>query len=233
MTDRTIAMFADKGDTRPRKVSGSQWSQWSKKYTILALVDKYGYLCGKLEVMQSSKLLTLNSNYKRLLSYQKTVVIYDLTYYFCNRFVDKHDRTFDQMIQAARSGKQNIVEGYVDMATSKEMGIKLFNVARASLMELAEDYADYLRVRGLRRWDNDSKEMAVMTQLGATHSDSQYFLEMAESRSDEIIANMALVLIRQAQSLICKYVDRVSVNFASEGGFREQMTVIRLKSRKM
>ena len=181
--------------------------------------------------MQSSKLITLNSNYHRLLCYKKSVVVYDLTFLFCSRYIDKRDRTFDQMIQAARSGKQNIVEGYGDMATSKEMGIKLFNVARASLMELAEDYADYLRVRGLRRWENDSQEMAAMTQLGAKHNDSQYFTELAATRSDEVVANMALVLIRQAQSLICKYIERVSENFAVEGGFREQMTAARLKCR--
>lgn len=180
----------------------------------------------------SSGNITLNSNYHKLLCYQKSVAVYDLTYLFCSRYIDKRDRTYDQMIQAARSGKQNIVEGYGDLATSKEMGIKLFNVARASLMELAEDYADYLRVRGLRRWENDSQEMATMTKLGATHNDSQYFMQIAENCSDETIANIALVLIRQAQSLICKYVNRVSENFASEGGFREQMTAIRLKSRQ-
>ena len=181
--------------------------------------------------MRSSKPITLNSNYHKLLCYKKTVVIYDLTFHFCSRFIDKRDRTHDQMIQAARSGKQNIVEGYGDMATSKEMGMKLFNVARASLMELAEDYIDYLRVRGLRRWENDSQEMAVMTQLGAKHNDSEYFAELASTRNDEVVANMTLVLIRQAQSLICKYMDKVSENFAVEGGFREQMTAIRLKSR--
>ena len=196
------------------------------------MVANYSYLRRKLDFMQSSKPLTLNSNYHKLLCYQKSVVVYDITHHFCTRFVDKHSRTFDQMVQAARSGKQNIVEGYGNLATSKEMGIKLFNVARASLMELSEDYADYLRVKGLRRWENDSQEMATMTQLGATHNDSQYFMAIAESRTDEAIANMALVLIRQAQSLIGKYIDKVSENFASEGGFREQMTAIRLKNKK-
>ena len=181
--------------------------------------------------MQQSMTLILNSNYHKLLCYQKSVVVYDLTYLFCTRFLDKRDRTYDQMIQAARSGKQNIVEGYGNLATSKEMGIKLFNVARASLMELAEDYADYLRVRGLQRWENSSQEMVTMTHLGSMHNDSQYFTELASTRSDETIANMTLVLIRQAQSLIGKYMGKVSENFAEEGGFREQMTKIRLKNR--
>lgn len=181
--------------------------------------------------MKRDNTIRLNSNYQRLLCYQKSVVIYDLTYHFCTRFIDKHDRTFDQMIQAARSGKQNIVEGYADMSTSKEMGIKLFNVARGSLMELAEDYDDYLRVRNMRRWENDSKEMLAMTRIGASYSDAEYFIKLAESRSDEIIANMTLVLIRQAQALIRKYIDKVNENFATEGSFREKMTQIRLKNR--
>ena len=181
--------------------------------------------------MQSSDSIIFNSNYKRLLSYQKAVVIYDLTYHFCNRFIEKHDRTFDQMIQAARSGKQNIVEGYGDLATSKEMGIKLFNVARASLMELAEDYTDYLRVRGLQQWGDGSIQKSTMWKLGVDNSDPQYFVTMAESRSDEVVANMTLVLIQQAQSLILRYIKKVSDNFAEEGGFREQMTKIRLEVR--
>ena len=179
-----------------------------------------------------SEIIQAHGNYQELESYQNSVVIFDATNDFCQWYLQKGDRTIDQMIQAARSGKQNIVEGYGDLATSKEMGIKLFNVARASLMELAEDYSDYLRVRGLRRWESNSQEMATMTQLGATHNDPQYFVSLAENRSDEIIANMALVLIRQAQSLLCKYVDKVSENFATEGGFREQMTSIRLKNRQ-
>ena len=182
--------------------------------------------------MITSDKITLNSNYKKLLCYQKTVIIYDLTFHFCKRFIDIKDRTYDQMIQAARSGKQNIVEGYVDMATSKEMGLKLFNVARGSLMELAEDYEDYLRVRNLCRWADDSKEAKAMVKLGVNNNDSQYFIDLAESRTDEVVANMALILIRQALSLICGYMNKVSENFAKEGGFREQMTAIRLNTRK-
>lgn len=181
--------------------------------------------------MQTNNKIIWNSNYSKLLCYQKTVVIYDLTFHFCNRFLDKRDRTFDQMIQAARSGKQNIVEGHADMSTSKESGLKLFNVARGSILELLEDYKDYLRVRNMRLWEDDSVEMKTMAQLGVEHSDSNYFISLAESRSDEVIANMAIVLIRQALSLITKYIDKVSENFAKEGGFRERMTQVRLNTR--
>ena len=181
--------------------------------------------------MQSNNKIIWNSNYSKLLCYQKSVVIYDLTFHFCKRFIDIKDRTYDQMIQAARSGKQNIVEGHADMATSKESGLKLFNVARGSLLELLEDYKDYLRVRNMRLWEDNSNEVTAMAKLGVEHSDSRYFVGLAESRTDEVVANMVIVLIRQALSLTTKYIDRVSENFANEGGFREQMMQIRLNTR--
>lgn len=176
--------------------------------------------------------LVWNTNYKRLLSYQKSVIIYDLTFHFCKRFISPKDRTYDQMIQAARSGKQNIVEGYANLATSKEMGIKLFNVARGSLFELYEDYNDYIRVRGLRVWEENSTEAKTMSQLAINNSDPQYFVTLAESRNDETIANMAIVLIRQAIVLLHRYLDKINENFAAEGGFREKMTHIRINMRK-
>lgn len=181
--------------------------------------------------MQTNSKIIWNSNYSKLLCYQKAVVIYDLTFHFCKRFIDIKDRTHDQMIQAARSGKQNIVEGHADMATSKESGLKLFNVARGSLLELLEDYKDYLRVRNMRLWEDNSIEARTMSRLGVEHTDSQYFVSLAESRSDDVVANIVIVLIRQALSLVTKYIDRVSENFAKEGGFREQMTQIRLSTR--
>lgn len=181
--------------------------------------------------MQTNDKIIWNSKYSNLLCYQKTVIIYDLTFHFCIRFVDKRDRTYDQMIQAARSGKQNIVEGHADMSTSKESGLKLFNIARGSLLELLEDYKDYLRVRGMRLWEDNSEEMKTMSKLGVEHSDSQFFVNLAESRTDEVVANMAVVLIRQAITLITKYIDKVSENFAKVGGFRERMTQIRLNAR--
>ena len=106
-----------------------------------------------------------HGNYQELLSYQKAVVVYDLTFRFCKRFLKNGDRTIDQMVQAARSGKQNIVEGSKASGTSKEMEIKLTNVARASLEELLEDYRDFLRVRDLAIWDKDSKEAQYVRKL--------------------------------------------------------------------
>jgi four helix bundle protein len=107
-----------------------------------------------------------HGNYRMLLSYQKAEVVYDLTYRFCQRFLNKKDRTVDQMVQAARSGKQNIAEGSQASGTSKEMEIKLTNVARASLEELLVDYQDFLRVRDFAVWLKDSKEARYVRKLG-------------------------------------------------------------------
>ena len=96
-----------------------------------------------------------HGGYRDLLSFQKAEIVYDATVYFCKRFLDKRDRTYDQMVQAARSGKQNIVEGSQASGTSKEMEIKLTNVARASLEELLTDYGDFLRTRGAEEWAKD------------------------------------------------------------------------------
>ena len=137
-----------------------------------------------------SRLVQPNRNYTSLLCYQKALVIYDMTYHFCERFLDKRDRTYDQMLQAARSGKQNIVEGTVDKSSSYEMMIKLLNVSRGSHMELLEDFHDYLRVRKLRLWEAASKEVAAMRRLGTEHSESDFFINLAVTRSDETIANM-------------------------------------------
>src|SRR5437764_8059902 len=106
-----------------------------------------------------------HGNYQELLSYQKAEVVYDVTYHFCQRFLSKGDRTVDQMVQAARSGKQNIAEGSKASGTSKETELKLTNVARASLEELLVDYRDFLRVRDLQLWDKDSREAKYVRKL--------------------------------------------------------------------
>src|SRR5215470_10093334 len=106
-----------------------------------------------------------HGHYQKLMSYQKAEVVYDLTLHFCERFLKRSDRTIDQMVQAARSGKQNIAEGSKASGTSREMEIKLTNVARASLEELLVDYQDFLRVRDLEIWSKDSKEALYIRKL--------------------------------------------------------------------
>lgn len=108
------------------------------------------------------KLIRPSGNYRKLLSYQKTEVIYEMTFYFCNTYLQKGDRTVDQMVQAARSGKQNIIEGSAASSTSAKTEIKLVNVAKASLQELLEDYIDYLRTRGHRQWEEGSVELETI-----------------------------------------------------------------------
>lgn len=117
--------------------------------------------------MNEQHFLPQKGNYKTLLSYQKSVIIYDCTYLFCQRFLNPRDRTVDQMIQAARSGKQNILEGSQAAVTSSETELKLTNVARASLEEVLEDYYDYLRTRELSVWKKDSKEASYIRKLAS------------------------------------------------------------------
>ncbi|MBE6176616.1 MAG: four helix bundle protein [Rikenellaceae bacterium] len=176
-------------------------------------------------------LIPRNTNYKDLLCYKKSMVIYDLTYHFCKRFIDSKDRTYDQMIQAARSCKQNIVEGCIDMATSTASGLMLLNVARGSLRELLEDYNDYIRVRGENVWGTSSEEFKAMQRLGRQHSDSQYFIDIAQSRNDITVINMAIVLIKQCDYLLYNLIKSLSDKFTSEGGFKERMYHARVDKR--
>ena len=170
-------------------------------------------------------------SYRKLKAYRKAEVIYDLTYYFCEKYLKRGDRTIDQMVQAARSGKQNIVEGNEVAMTSVETLLKLLGVARGSLQELLNDYEDYLRVRNLRLWENDSKEVEAMRKLGKEHEDGAYFLELAQTRSDEVVANMVIVLIYQADTLLNGYINRKYEDFLKEGGFREKLTRERKQNR--
>ena len=176
--------------------------------------------------------LPSHGNYQELLSYQKAEVVYDLTYRFCERFLKRGDRTIDQMVQAARSGKQNIAEGSKAARTSKEMEIKLTNVARASLEELLLDYQDYLRVRDLRRWEKDSKEALYIRKLAKqTPLTFETFREFCETRSDEVVANIAICLIHQTNYLLDQQIKWQEQDFINDGGLREKMTRVRLQNR--
>ena len=180
----------------------------------------------------ADRIISQGNNYETLLSYKKAVVIYDLTYHFCSRFIDKRDRTYDQMIQAARSGKQNIVEGCSASTTSSEMEIKLLNVAKASLQELLEDYKDYLRVRGLQLWKESSEKHEQARRACAAHNEPEYYQKAIRERSDETIANIAIILIRQTDYLLKRYFDRIKQDFLEHGGIKEEMTRGRLQWRK-
>jgi four helix bundle suffix protein len=179
-----------------------------------------------------ANLIPNRGNYRNLLCYKKAEAIYDITSYFVQRFLQRGDRTVDQMVQAARSGKQNIVEGYAAGATSAETELKLVNVAKSSLQELLVDYEDYLRTHNLRRWEKHSKELVCAQQLGREHNDTEFWMKLVSTRNDEVIANIAIVLIYQTDYLLYKYLQATGERFLKEGGFREKLTRERLKSRK-
>lgn len=175
----------------------------------------------------AEKLIRPSGNYRKLLSYQKTEVIYEMTFYFCQKYLQRGDRTIDQMVQAARSGKQNIIEGCAASATSAKTEIKLINVAKASLQELLEDYEDYLRTRGHLKRQEESKEWVAMRELGKNHNDAPFFMRLCETRPPETIANMAIILIMQADFLLFRQLERLEKDFLEQGGFSERMMRIR------
>jgi len=178
------------------------------------------------------RLLPPRGDYKTLLSFQKAEVVYDITFRFAHKFLARGDRTIDQMIQSARSGKKNILEGSKAGLTSKETEIKLTNVARASLEELLDDYEDFLRARDLPRWDKESAQSSYVRRLGRTTPHTyELYREFMETRPPEVIANIAICLIHQTNFLIDQQLRRLEKDFLDQGGLRERMTRVRLANR--
>ena len=171
----------------------------------------------------SNDFLDQRGDYHSLIAFKKAECIYDITYHFAHRFLKIGDRTIDQMVQAARSGKQNLAEGYIDGVTSMEMMIKLINVNRGSLHELCLDYEDYLRVRNLQQWSYDDPRCRQTRAFCRTHLDSAVYREQIPSRSDETIANIAITLIHQEDVLLKGYIEWLKRKFLANGGFKEQM----------
>ena len=179
------------------------------------------------------EILRPRGDYQTLLSYQKAEVVYDLTYRFAHKDLSKGDRTVDQMIQSARSGKQNIAEGSKAALTSKETEIKLTNVARASLEELLVDYRDYLWVRDHVVWDKDSKESNFVRQLGRrTPQTYELYREYMETRPPQVIANIAICLIHQTNYLLDQQIRTLEKEFLEQGGLRERMYEARQRHRR-
>jgi four helix bundle suffix protein len=173
-----------------------------------------------------------HGGYEQLRSYQKSQVVYDATVRFCERFISKRSRTHDQMVQAARSGNKNIAEGSQVSGTSKESELKLVSVARGSLEELLGDYQDYLRQNGHLRWDKNSREALYVRKLGS-RPDSSYesYRPYIETRSAEVVANIIICLIHQANYLLDQQIRRLEKDFVREGGLRERMMRARLDAR--
>ncbi|MBA3958342.1 MAG: four helix bundle protein [Parachlamydiaceae bacterium] len=173
-----------------------------------------------------------HGGYQKLLSYQKAEIVYDATVYFTNRFFRRGDRTIDQMVQAARSGKQNIAEASSASGTSKEMEIKLTNVARASQEELLIDYRDFLRTNNLPEWSKDHSYAKRLRELNK-QADATYatFQKGIENEAPEICVNVIIGLIRVTSYLLDQQIKRLEQDFLKDGGLRERMTRARLSSR--
>ena len=167
-------------------------------------------------------------NWKSLHFYQKSQVLYQLTFIFTKRFLKPGDRTIDQMVQAARSGKQNIVEGSADGVASMEMEIKLMNVARSSIKELKEDYEDYLIARNLSLWQENHPRYAKMVSFCKEHNHLEDYQSFFDKWTDEEMANIALSLCHFVDRMMTAYQDYLQKTFVEEGGIKERMTAARL-----
>ena len=173
-----------------------------------------------------------HAGYGNLIVYKKSEVIYQGTYIFCKRFLCAYkDRTFDQMIQAARSCKQNIAEGSAAAGTSTETEIKLTNVASASLAELLEDYKDYLKAHNCREWEMDDSRKIAARDYSAKHNQWEDWQYIFNDRPAEILCNLMIVIINQTKYMIDRMVKRQENAFLQSGGIRERMYNARLVCR--
>jgi four helix bundle suffix protein len=167
--------------------------------------------------------LPQHGHYRHLRVYLVTEMIYDITYYFAHQYLKRGDRTVDQMVQAARSGKQNIAEGNQAAATSSETEIKLTNVAKASLEELLDDYEDYLRVHKLQQWSHLHPRYEKMRQYARSEQIRREYAERILHMNDEEIANLCITLIHQAMYMLHKLLVTMQNRFVKEGGIKERM----------
>jgi restriction system protein len=179
-----------------------------------------------VSAVTSPALIPPHGSYRQLRSFQCAQQVYDATVIFCDRFVEKRSRTRDQMVQAARSGVQNIAEGSMASATSKKMELKLTGVARASLEELLLDYQDFLRQRHLRLWPKDSPEALAVRRWyqsdASDRSDPSDAYGIATA-SPEVAANTLICLINQVSFLLGRQLRQLERQFLHEGGFSERL----------
>lgn len=180
----------------------------------------------------SDGFIPAHGGYQNLLSFRKAEIVYDATVYFTRRFYRPGDRTIDQMVQAARSGKQNIAEASMASGTSKEMEIKLTNVARASLEELLIDYRDFLRTRKLEKWSKDHPYTKRLRYLNRQQNSTyETFRKGIENEQPDICANVIIGLIKVTCYLLDQQIRRLEKDFIKEGGLRERMTRARIEER--
>ena len=180
----------------------------------------------------TERFIPRHGGYENLLSFQKARIVYDGTVWFCKHYLNKRDRTYDQMVQAARSGKQNILEGSQASGTSKETEIKLTNVARASLEELLEDYRDFLRVRGVEEWTKEHPFTQRLRQLNRKpNANYETFKKGIEHSDPAIAANVLIGLIKLTNYLLDRQLRQLEKAFVEQGGLRERMMRARITER--
>ena len=171
--------------------------------------------------------------FEELRFYQRCDVLYQLTQLFCQRYLPQYgDRTVDQMVQAARSTKQNIAEGSSDGQTSTEVELKLLGIARGSNKELLEDYKDYLKRKGKAEWFGKNQRFERMHDFCKQHSRYEDYQLLLPKMNDEELANMAICLCHQVDKALTSYIERKDREFTTEGGIRERMTAARLEQRE-
>ena len=180
-----------------------------------------------------SKVIAPHGGYRELRSYQNAEIVYDATVKFCDKFIDRRSRTHDQMVQAARSGKQNIAEGSMASATSKKTELKLVGVARASLEELLLDYHDFLRQRQLPVWEKNHPTAQAVRKLAYSENRSYTtYRSYFEEASPEIAANTLICLIHQTNYLLDQLLRQLEQQFLKEGGFTEKLYRARSQARR-
>ena len=171
--------------------------------------------------------------YTELRFYMRSDVLYQLTQVFCQRYLPRYgDRTVDQMVQAARSTKQNIAEGSTDGQTSTETELKLLGIARGSNQELLEDYQDYLKRKGMPEWFGKNERFDRLHRFCQEHTRWEDYQPLTARMNDEELANMAICLCHQVDRAMAKYMERKDREFTTEGGIRERMTAARLGQRE-
>ena len=174
-----------------------------------------------------------HGGFRNLKSYQMTEIVYDATVAFCDRFISRFSRTHDQMVQAARSGKQNIAEGSVASGTSKKIELKLVGIARASLEELLLDYQDFLRQRNLPLWGkNHPKAQKIRKLAYASNRSYRTYKTYVEGASPEIAANALICLIHQSNYLLDQQLRQLEKQFLEQGGFTEKLYRTRQSARR-
>jgi four helix bundle suffix protein len=186
-----------------------------------------------MESDSSSRIIAPHGGYRELKSYQAAEIVYDATVAFCDRLIDRRSRTHDQMVQAARSGKQNIAEGSMASGTSKKFELKLVGVARASLEELLLDYQDFLRQRTLPLWGKDHPGAQAVRKLAYVKNRSyQAYKPYVEQGPPEVAANTLICLIHQTNYLLDQQLRRLEAQFLREGGFTERLYEARSAARR-